>query len=36
MFFKANIETGQLKGGPLDMLQRKFGPKVAGPAHFEV
>ncbi len=32
---RANLETG-LKGGSVDMLQRKIGPKMAGPAHFEV
>jgi hypothetical protein len=31
----ANLETG-LKGGSVNMLQRKIGPKMAGPAHFEL
>jgi hypothetical protein len=34
-FSKTNLETG-LKEGSVDMLQRKIGPEVAGPAHFEV
>ena len=35
IFLKANLKAG-LKGGTVDMLQRKIGPKMAGPAHFEV
>jgi hypothetical protein len=31
----ANLETG-LKGSSVNMLQRKTGPKMAGPAHFEL
>jgi hypothetical protein len=33
IFSKANLETG-LKGGYVDILQRKIGPKTAGPTHF--
>jgi hypothetical protein len=35
IFSKANLETG-FKGGPVDMLQRKIGPEMAGPVHFDV
>jgi hypothetical protein len=30
----ANLETG-FKWSSVNMLQRKIGPKIAGPAHFE-
>jgi hypothetical protein len=35
IFSRANLETG-LTGGSVDMLERKIGQKMAGPAHFEV
>jgi hypothetical protein len=34
-FSNANLERG-LKGGYVDMVQRKTGPYLAGLAHFEV
>jgi hypothetical protein len=34
IFSEVNLEKG-LKGGSVDTL-KKIGPKVAGPAHFEV
>jgi hypothetical protein len=35
IFSRANLENG-LKGGSVDMLQRKIGPQMAGPVNFEV